>query len=267
MTTTTAPAPQEAEPEPGSTDPAVIRRRADLLVFEAMAAHSRANEAYRQADELEYQAGLWETSDEADDAREALMGLTDGFEAAEAAAAAAVRGADDRVRAARGRLTKARNAEDLADASGELAASEDAAARTAKAARNLAAAEAELVNAKHSRTAAENALAQHQRELSGAAARCREALAAALHPGRAPRRHPNLVALGSPDDMTMQERQNLALTLGVAHVAIGGDDKPQQRPSQLAGGPNWRAEVAAMDPSRARVIRDGRGTHIIPATR
>lgn len=264
MTTTTTVDVREADPEPGSTNPAAMRRQAALLVFEAMAAHSRANKAYRKADELEYQAALWEKADQADDAREALIGRTAGLEAAVDAAVTAEREADDHVRAARGRLTKARNAEDRADASGELAASEDCAARTAKAEKNLAAAEAALAAAKESRATAEKALAAHQRELSGAAARCREALAAALNPGRAPRKHPNLVALGSADDMTAAERQNLAMILGLAHVAAGSDDKPQRRPSQLAGGPDWRSQLAGADPSRPRAVSDGRATVIIP---
>jgi hypothetical protein len=261
MTTTAA-----GEGAPECTDPAVLREQAGQALWEAMLCRSRADEAYRRADELEHLAALAEKADAADDALAALLPASEPLEAAEAAAVTALREAEDLVRAARGRLTKARNAEARADGTGDLPASEDAAARTAKAERNLAGAEKALADRQRELAAAEKALAAHNREIAGATARAREATAAVMNPGPAPRRHGSLIAIGSVDDMSLEQRQALALAMGIAARA-SGSGTPAPAPSQMSGSPNWRDELTRMDPARSRAVVHAGGTHIFPPSR
>jgi chromosome segregation ATPase len=245
------------------TDPEWLREQAARHAAAAFIARSQADEHYRRADELEHLAALAEKADAADDALTALLQRTGSLEDAEAAAVTALREAEDHARVTRGRVTKARNAGARADASGGLEASEDAAAKTAKAERNLAAAEKALADRQQELQAAEKALSDHNREVAGATARAREATAAVMSPGHAPRKHGSLVPIGSLDDMTVDQKRTLALAMGMASRA-SGSAPAGPAPAHLIDTPNangWRqvrgydGQVVMIPPARPAGLR------------
>ena len=200
---------------------------------QAAKAQSRAAmEIEREADQLEYVAGLIDAADRAEFALEAVRSRAPGLDAAIEGASTAAAEKRTAVDTAERFLAAAKAAETEADENrADPAVRADAAVRVAKAQAIADEARRELATAEAAREAARQARVQWVTEEAQARRAYEAASRAAANPGTAPRTSPLALGLGGTGDLTDEERKLFALA-AIAALHAPGASSPEPVPAR-----------------------------------
>jgi hypothetical protein len=256
---------QENERAVAPETPGEMLERAQKARGEALLHDAKATALERAALQYEHEAALWELAYEAGDALDAELERKAGLEAAYEGAEAAWKDADKRQR--RTAAHKAKTDGELQRLAGDLDADpdakDDAVRVAAQAERDAARAQTAFESARQAMETARDALQSHERQVQALTTAYATACRRARNPGKPAKTVPARIRVTRPEDMSDADKAllaNAALLAGLTSTAPPAP-KPQ---SQVTGGANWRAELAAMDPSRSWAIRHQGGTVIIP---
>lgn len=243
------------------TDPVVLRQRAEQARGEVALLNLRVMTLQREADQLEHEAGLWETAEAAEDVWQALRQKTAGLEAAAEGTLAAEREAEDKLRDDRRHLAHRKGEATRAENGGSREAQDEAAVRLHKSGQRVTDREAELAGARERHRAAEAALEAHRAAVREAESAWTRTMDAGFNPGAGPRKSPLRPGIGRVEDMTPQERDYAALlAINMGAVGPGGSGREEPKRNRVT----TRGELAAQDPNGFRHVRTGTGVSVIP---
>jgi hypothetical protein len=248
--------------------PDAMRARADQLLATVRDDNHAIRQRAREAAQLRHEAGLTEERDmcaaELAGAEKRLERLRDSV----APLVTAKRQAEDRLgeEEARlaGHLAAIAAAEDADIPTGDL---EDMDIRVARCRKQVLRRKQEVASAERAVGDAEGERDQQQAEVNELHAEHADLARRAANPGTAPDAPGLALGVDGIGDLDDDSRQLFALLALTLTAASGAAPAAPSGSLQVAGGANWRGDLGAMDASRPRVVRDGRGTHIIPPAR